>query len=169
MIGFSGLSRPNWRRFSRVSRHFEKNWIVLRNLLNAFVFEGKAPPEIPATLLGALLSMSVTSAFVALSVPQCFSTEVEFWKESVLVCWNEVLWKESECEYPQLCSPYSEQQCYLFLAGGLGEFFSCRDCHVGSRSFSSWSHEDIQCNWQKLNSFFIFSGTLEKLPKQDLV
>ena len=77
MIGFSGLSRPSGRRLNRMSGHFEENGIMLLNLLNACVIEGKALPENLATLLGILSPVSVTSAFMASLWPQCFSTKVD--------------------------------------------------------------------------------------------
>lgn len=41
---------------------------MLLNLLNAFVIEEKAPPEIPAALLEHFCPCLIMSAFVALSV-----------------------------------------------------------------------------------------------------
>lgn len=140
VIGFSGLSRPSGRRFSRMSWHFEKTWIILLNLLNAFVIKGKAPPENPATLLEILWPMSITSSFMVLFMLQCFSTRVEFWISFCLLKWSAL---GSACECSQLCSSlHSEQQCYLFLTSELGELFFYRDSCVGSRSISFGSCED---------------------------
>lgn len=69
-----------------MSQHFEKNRIILLNLPSAFVVEGKVPPENSATLLGVLLSVSITSAFVAVAVTSVSQPGLNFEKDSVLFC-----------------------------------------------------------------------------------
>lgn len=73
-----------------MSWHFEKSGIMFLNLVNTFVFEEKAPSENPATLLGVLLSVSVTSTSVALSVTGVSQPELNFER-------NQSLFAEMKC------------------------------------------------------------------------